>query len=149
MINVNAAHTQIRDVFVHTGGLWAALRGTWIKKSGAWKLALLPFTQIDVGTVTFHSDGTLTGTATAIIPLLWYWPGSSGGIGSSYWIKLQKVSGTGHANIDDGAWHSLASNLTVNNTGAAGHSLSNYFISSDSGGSVIVGTGSVQVDNTV
>jgi hypothetical protein len=151
MIFLNAAHTQVKDVFVKTGGSWAALRGVWHNVSGTWKLSLLPFIAPDATSVTFNSNGTLSYTGPNVAPLAWYSPTGSGGsvgIGSSFWIKVAKISGTGHANIDDGGWHSLASNLTVSNIAGAGGSLSNLFIAADSSGVKVIGTGTIRVNNS-
>lgn len=100
-------------------------------------------------TVTFESDGDATGTSYSG-NASWYSP-TTAGIGSSHWVRTTKTGGVGSAVIDpaDGAWNSLTAGVTWTVSGGAVSYEGTVEVATDSGGSSIVGTGTLVVSNLV
>jgi hypothetical protein len=96
---------------------------------------------------TFNSDGTINGAGATGLPN-WYEPPQSG-IGSSYWIRLTKTSGSrnllGGVN---GVWQPLSPNLQYGLDGA-GNCLGDVDFSTEADGTPIVASGTFNINNTL
>lgn len=81
--------------------------------------------------VTFQSDGTISGSRDMLGTAFWYQPASPG-IGSQFWIS-----------IANGAWSSLASGVYTNLSGTNNSVTRSIRIAVDATGANIVATGNV------
>jgi hypothetical protein len=110
---------------------------------GAQGGAIVATPAFDGATVTLGSNGSATGTGSSA----WFSPLTSG-IGGSYWFRLTRTGGAGGTAFSpaSGAWHTLAAGQLVTNSGA-GSCTGTIEFSTDSGGSSIVSTGSIAVNN--
>ena len=102
--------------------------------------------------ITFNTDGTVTplsGTSGS-----WGTPNQTG-LGNFFWVRFHRTSGTGTYTGDAvDTWLALSASKQVQITAAGAGTVKTwngtYEISSDSGGSVIVGSGNLSLssDNT-
>lgn len=97
--------------------------------------------------VTFNTDGSIagSGSGTGGNPTSQYFDPVTVGIGTSYWVRATATSGSFSGGTTD-TWLALSSNRAWNRTTAAfgvQTVVATFDISSDSGGSVIVATGSI------
>jgi hypothetical protein len=105
---------------------------------------------ITSGTTIFGSNGSLSG-ATYTGPANWFAPTTSA-IGSGYWLKIVKSSCTGATSISgitDSTFTQVSANITLAAAGGAGSCSGTWSISPSSGGSPIVGSGTISVNNTI
>lgn len=137
--------------WIRRSGSWTYVRGIFVRVAGVWTLAYMPQIALSAGTVRLNNDGTITYVGYFAGEINWFGPASAGtpGIGSFFWVRVTKTSGVGHANVDDGGWHSLAAGLLITNVGAAGASTSLLEISTNSGGTDIMSTGTILVNNAI
>lgn len=89
--------------------------------------------------IAFNNDGTMQGSLVYTGPTNWYTP-TTAGIGNQYWMS-----------VDSGAWQSMSSGILQSITGGNLSVSRNIRIATDSGGTNIVATGSInlQVSNGV
>jgi hypothetical protein len=121
--------------------------------------ALTPMSLIDLtagsasAEIVFVTDGSITKTGGVSDVLAnWYFP-SVTSIGSRYWIKFTKTAGSAwNAGLTDATVYALTSNRTLLWTAAGGAKTASVTVEifSDSGATVLVGTGTltVEVDGT-
>lgn len=83
--------------------------------------------------ITFGSDGTIGGGNSFLGSTNWYQPAVTG-IGSQFWIS-----------INSGAWTSLSTNPSTSLTGTNNSVNRSIRIATDSGGTNIVATGTVNL----
>lgn len=101
------------------------------------------------GTVTLNSNGTVSygapsgGDETAN----WYSP-TTAGIGSSHWFRLTKTGGSMTFDPAPGSWLPLSSNTLIQVGGGIGSCTGTIEFATDSGGTNVVGLGTISVNNT-
>ena len=109
---------------------------------------------ISAASVQFDADGsyTLTGVGASASPSQWATP-TQAGLGSSYWLNLTKSSGLAGANFAQssgsvGSWTNISTGLTI--TSPSGNSTvgGTFQLSSASGGSPVVASGSISLTGT-
>lgn len=113
-----------------------------------------PLATAATASASFNTDGTITYTGDASSgPTGWYIPVTTN-IGASYWLKVTVTSGNTMApasTIANNTLTQISSNLKAQWTalgGAAKTATASVEIYSDSGGTILVSTGTIDVDIT-
>lgn len=99
---------QVTDAYIGVAGVWKRITGAWIGVGGAWKKFFeytYNFFVDDIGDIegtptdasaslSIRTDGTIITTGNACnASANWYTP-TTGGIGNTHWVSLDKLSGS-------------------------------------------------------
>jgi len=129
--------------------------GTNVVASGSITLsgATGPHSQNINGQVTWNLNGDGTSSLGGGAISNWYSP-TTGSIGNSYWLNITRTGGTAGSNFDhaQGAWTQItAGGLVIGLTNVTGNTTvtGTYQISSNSGGTLLVASGTIQLTASV
>ena len=171
-INDSSTWREVTGVYVNDGGTWRTIQEVHVNDGGTWRKvysAAAPtnfggiyerdrvFTSPATATVTFQTDGSIQGSGTGTVAIdtittsgagdTWYSP-TTVGIGSSYWVRATKTAGTNPSTGTLGSWLQLNAARAWSNSMSTGGSKTSTLtieIASDSSGTTIVCSGSVEI----